>query len=170
MESGQELDHVAVLGRTIQWVFNRSRIGRKPGESQQGSATPQYIQLVVSASRGLMTMRQDEILSLALRELHELFPLSKKAKLVKSIVVKEAKATISLQPGLDSLRLGARTPFENLFLAGDWTATGWPPTMEGAVRSGYRAAELVAAAAGCPQRFLQPGLPTAPLVRLLKRL
>ncbi|MCH8266924.1 MAG: FAD-dependent oxidoreductase [Acidobacteria bacterium] len=169
-DPGQELDHVTVLGRTIQWIFNRSRIGRKPGESQQGSATPQYIQLVVSASRGLMTMRQDEILSMALRELHELFPRSRKAKLVKSIVVKEAKATVSLQPGLDSLRLGARTPFENFFLAGDWTATGWPPTMEGAVRSGYRAAELVTAAAGTPQHFLQPGLPTAPLVRLLKSL
>ncbi|MCZ6753302.1 MAG: FAD-dependent oxidoreductase, partial [Acidobacteria bacterium] len=106
----------------------------------------------------------------ALRELHELFPRSRKAELVKSIVVKEAKATVSLQPGLDSFRLGARTPFANFFLAGDWTATGWPPTMEGAVRSGYRAAELVTAAAGCPQQFLQPGLPTAPLVRLLKSL
>ncbi len=165
-----ELDHVTVLGRTIQWVFNRSRIGRKQGESQQGSATPQYIQLVVSASRGLLTMRQDEILSMALRELHELFPLSRKAELVKSIVVKEAKATVSLQPGLDPLRLGARTPFENFFLAGDWTATGWPPTMEGAVRSGYRAAELVTEAAGNPQRFMQPGLPTAPLARWLKSL
>ena len=161
-----DLDHVTVLGRTIQWIFNRSQIGGK----QEGSANSQYIQLVVSASRGLMTMRQDEILALALRELHELLPLSQKAKLLKHIVVKEAKATVSLQPGLDALRLGARTPFENFFLAGDWTATGWPPTMEGAVRSGYRAAELVTEAAGTPQRFLQPGLPTAPLVRWLKRL
>ena len=161
-----DIDHVTVLGRTIQWIFNRSQIGGK----QEDPANSQYIQLVVSASRGLMTMRQDEILALALRELHELLPLSQKAKLLKHIVVKEAKATVSLQPGLDALRLGARTPFENLFLAGDWTATGWPPTMEGAVRSGYRAAELVTEAAGTPQRFLQPGLPTAPLVRWLKRL
>ena len=161
-----DLDHVTVLGHTIQWIFNRSQIGGK----QEDQANSQYIQLVVSASRVLMTMRQDEILALALRELRELFPRSQKAELLKSIVVKEAKATVSLQPGLDALRLDARTPFENFFLAGDWTATGWPPTMEGAVRSGYRAAELVTEAAGNPQHFMQPDLPTAPLVRWLKRL
>jgi squalene-associated FAD-dependent desaturase len=167
-----ELEHAAIVGRTIQWVFNRSAIGiREPGAKKSGEASPapQYIQLVVSASRALIPLRRDEVLELSLRELGELFPRSREAKLLNAVVVKESKATLSLQPGLDPLRLGPETPFRNLYLAGDWTATGWPFTMEGAVRSGYRAAELVAEASGRPQHFLQPDLPVAPLVRLLGR-
>jgi zeta-carotene desaturase len=117
-----------------------------------------------------MTKWRDEILEIALRELKEIFPRAKQATLLKAVVVKEAKATLSPQPGFDSIRPGPTTPFGNLFLAGDWTAMGWPPTMEGAVRSGYRAAELVTQAAGHPQTFLQPDLPTDPLVRVLQRL
>lgn len=117
-----------------------------------------------------MTRWRDEILELSLRELKELFPRAREATVLKAVVVKESKATVSFQPGFDSIRPGPRTPFRNLFLAGDWTATGWPPTMEGAVRSGYRAAELVTEACGQPQKFLQPDLPADPLVRLLQRL
>jgi uncharacterized protein with NAD-binding domain and iron-sulfur cluster len=90
--------------------------------------------------------------------------------LLKAVVVKESKATLSPQPGIDSLRLGPQTPLSNLYLAGDWTATGWPFTMEGAVRSGYRAAELVTEAAGRAQTFLKPDLRPALLVRTLKGL
>ena len=173
------IDHTAVLGRTIQWVFNRSAIGAKansassqPVARQATMPVPpgsQYIQLVVSASRSLMTMRRDEIIERVLGELRELFPLSKDAQLLKAVVVKESESTLSFPPGSDALRPGPDTPFRNLFVAGDWTATGWPPTMEGAVRSGYRAAERVTAASGNPQTFLQSDLPTAPLVRLLAR-
>ena len=179
-----DLEHVALVGRTIQWVFNRSAMGKNQSRDSNGASTksqpptqslvkdptgPQYIQLVVSASRTFINMRRDEVLEIALRELGELFPKSKKAKLLNAVVVKESKATLSPRPGLDALRLGPKTPFRNLYLAGDWTATGWPFTMEGAVRSGYRAAELVTEAAGHAQPFLQPDLPTAPLVRLLAR-
>jgi squalene-associated FAD-dependent desaturase len=159
------LEHAAIVGRTIQWMFNRSAIG---GQAEKPSG-PQYMQLVISASRSLMNMRREELLELALRELRELFPKTGQATLLKAVVVRESKATLSPQPGIDALRLGARTPFANLFLAGDWTLTGWPFTMEGAVRSGYRAAELVTEAAGQARTFLQPDLPTAPLVRFLKR-
>lgn len=114
-------------------------------------------------------MRRDEIIERVLGELRELFPASQDAQLLKAVVVKESESTLSFPPGSDALRPGPDTPFRNLFVAGDWTATGWPPTMEGAVRSGYRAAERVTAASGNPQTFLQPDLPTAPLVRLLKR-
>lgn len=158
-------DHAAIVGRTIQWIFNHTAING-PGAGADGG---QYIQLVVSASRAFINMRRDEILELALRELGELFPKAKSATLLKSVVVKEAEATLSPVPGIDALRPGAETPYRNLFVAGDWTSTGWPFTMEGAVRSGYRAAELVTQAAGQPQKFLQPDLPTAPLVRLAGR-
>jgi len=157
------LQHAAIIGRTIQWVFNRSAIG---GQAGQASGT-QYIQLVVSASRALMGMRREELLELARKELGELFPRSRRAAVLRAVVVKESKATLSPQAGIDSLRLGPESPFQNLYLAGDWTSTGWPFTMEGAVRSGYRAAELVTDAAGHPRKFLKRDLPTAWLSRLL---
>jgi zeta-carotene desaturase len=70
-------------------------------------------------------------------------------------VVKEARATYSAVPGLESQRPDTRTIYPNLFLAGDWTNTGWPATMEGAVRSGYRAAEEVARSAGVKASFVK---------------
>ena len=159
-------DHAAIVGRTIQWMFNHTAISGLRAGTDGG----QYIQLVVSASRAFINMRREEILELTLRELGELFPKAKSATLLKSVVVKEAEATLSPVPGIDALRPGAQSPYRNLFVAGDWTSTGWPFTMEGAVRSGYRAAELVTQAAGRPRKFLQPDLPTAPLLRLLARL
>ncbi|MBI4480802.1 MAG: FAD-dependent oxidoreductase [Acidobacteria bacterium] len=160
-----EMEHLTVCGRTIQWIFNKSAFA-KAGEA---NANSQYIQLVISASRSLVMMKREEILELALRELGEILPQTKSATLQKAVVVKETKATFSFSPGTDSRRPGPETPFANLFLAGDWTQSGWPPTMEGAVRSGYRAAECVTQAAGQPQTFLVPDLPSGPLARLLTR-
>jgi len=74
-------------------------------------------------------------------------------------VVKEVAATFSPAPGCDRLRPGPRSPLANLFLAGDWTATGWPATMEGAVRSGYVAAETILEVDGRPQTLLRADLP-----------
>jgi zeta-carotene desaturase len=76
------------------------------------------------------------------------------ARLVKAHVVKEQRATFSAAPETESLRPESVSGIPNVFLAGDWTRTGWPATMEGAVRSGYRAAEAVARASGRPSRFL----------------
>lgn len=123
------LPHATLLDRTIQWMFNKSE-GR-------------YIQLVVSASRSLETMPRADVITLALRELAEFFPSVLEAKLEKSHVVKEIRATFSAAPGLESRRPLSRTSIPNLFLAGDWTRSGWPATMEGAVRSGYLAAEAI---------------------------
>jgi squalene-associated FAD-dependent desaturase len=123
------LPHATLLDRTIQWMFNKSE-GR-------------YIQLVVSASRSLETMPRADVIALALRELAEFFPAAREAKLEKSHVVKEIRATFSAAPGLESRRPLSRTSIPNLFLAGDWTRSGWPATMEGAVRSGYLAAEAI---------------------------
>ncbi|MBI3935252.1 MAG: FAD-dependent oxidoreductase [Acidobacteria bacterium] len=160
-----ELEHLTVCGRTIQWIFNKSALS---GNSDANEGT-QYIQLVVSASRQLVMMKRGEILELALHELGKILPRTKQATVRKAVVVKETKATFSFSPGTDDLRPGAETPFANLYLAGDWTQTGWPPTMEGAVRSGYRAAERVTEAAGNPQQFLVPDLASDPLASLLLR-
>ena len=124
-----QLPHATLLDRTIQWMFNKSG-GR-------------YVQLVVSASRSLETMPRAEVIALALRELVEFFPAVREAKLEKSHVVKEIRATFSAAPGLEQKRPLARTAIPNLYLAGDWTRSGWPATMEGAVRSGYLAAEAI---------------------------
>jgi len=137
-----EVPHATLLDRTVQWAFNK-------GEGR-------YVQLVVSASRGLLAMSREAIIETALAELAEFFPTARGARLVKAHVVKEVRATFSARPGLEALRPPARTAIPNLFLAGDWTRTGWPATMEGAVRSGYLAAEAVTAAAGRPAQFLIP--------------
>lgn len=138
------LPHAALLDRTIQWFFNKDR-GR-------------YLQVVVSASRDLLPLSRREVIDLAVRELCDFLPEAGAARLEKAHVVKEVRATFSAVPGLERLRPGAQTGLSNLVLAGDWTKTGWPATMEGAVRSGYRAAEAVTAAAGRAVRFLLPDL------------
>jgi uncharacterized protein with NAD-binding domain and iron-sulfur cluster len=103
---------------------------------------------------------------LALSEVREFFPAARAASLVKSTVIKEVNATYSPRPGIDALRPGAVTEWPRVFLAGDWTATGWPATMEGAVRSGYLAAEALARAAGRTAAYISPDLPATGLMRI----
>ena len=131
------LPHGTLLDRTIQWFFNK-REGR-------------YLQIVVSASRSLLSMPRQEVIELAVRELGEFLPETRRARIEKAHVVKEARATWSAKPGLEATRPGPRTRIEGLYLAGDWIRTGWPATMEGAVRGGYLAAEAVSG-----NRFLAP--------------
>ncbi len=101
---------------------------------------------------------------MAVNEVQEFFPEARAAKLVKSTVIKEVNATYSARPGIDRYRPKTATVWPRVFLAGDWTATGWPATMEGAVRSGYLAAEALVGAAG--GTFLVPDLPAAGLMRI----
>jgi zeta-carotene desaturase len=101
-------------------------------------------------------MSKSEIAALAHRELGDFFPAAREARMERAHVVKEVRATYSAVPGLEAERPRAETRHPNVFLAGDWTASGWPATMEGAVRSGYLAAEAVARAAGRAERFLLP--------------
>ena len=155
-----DLDHAALLDTTIQWMFHKSRI--RGYAAEKGS----YVELVIAASRTQLKMERAEILAQALDELAMFFPETKEAKLLKSGILKEARATFSVLPGLDKLRPGAKSPWPGIYLAGDWTATGWPATMEGAARSGYLAAEAVAADRGEARRFLMPDLPPSGLMRL----
>jgi squalene-associated FAD-dependent desaturase len=162
-----DLDHAVLLDRTIQWMFHKSRL--QPGRRQSADESPQgsYIELVVSSSKTLIDKSRAEIVELALGELREFFPGARAASLVKSTVIKELNATYSPRPGIDDYRPAASTAWPRIFLAGDWTATGWPATMEGAVRSGYLAAEALARASGRKDlRFVSPDLPPTGFMRL----
>jgi zeta-carotene desaturase len=115
-----------------------------------------YLQLVVSASRSLVPLDRNDILQLAVRELADFFPAVKLAKVERFHVVKEIRATFSATPGL--VRPPVKTEYPNIFRAGDWADSGWPATMEGAVRSVYLAAEAVTKAAGAPRSFVVPDI------------
>jgi zeta-carotene desaturase len=138
------LPHATLLDRTMQWMFNKD--GGK------------YLLLVVSASRDLTPLSREEIVDIAIGDLRLYFPRVRDANLVKAHVIKEQRATFAAAPGTERLRPTTDSGIANLYLAGDWTRTGWPATMEGAVRSGYMAAEWVAQAAGTPAKFLLPDL------------
>ena len=177
-----DLDHAVLLDRTIQWMFHKSRLLGRDREGhdlsraenariRNGASAPEgqasYIELVVSASKSLIDKSRSEIVDLALKEVREFFPAARTANLVKSTVIKEVRATYSPRPGIDAFRPQPSTAWPKVFLAGDWTATGWPATMESAVRSGYLAAEALTRAAGTKDKmFLSPDLPASGLMRL----
>lgn len=132
----------------------------------QLNKTGSYVELVISCSKSLIDKSRQQIIDLALEELREFFPAACESKLVKATVVKELNATFSPVPGIDAHRPNSQSPWNRIFLAGDWTATGWPATMEGAVRSGYLAAEALVRFAGSEGWFLVPDLPSGGLMRI----
>jgi zeta-carotene desaturase len=130
-------DFVALLDSRVQWVFNRSKIF---GAS---SASGQCLALTVSGADGLIDKDARELVALAVEDLRRVFPRVGTATVVHSVVLKERRATFSQRPDIEPLRPYSRTSLENLFLAGDWTNTGYPATIEGAVMSGRKAAAHV---------------------------
>jgi len=142
--SVMDLPHAALVESRVHWVFNK--------------AGGRHLLGVVSASRGLVEMSREAVISLGRREVEDYFPAARAARLERAHVIKELRATFSARPGLEAHRPVAETRIRGLYLAGDWTRTGWPATMEGAVRSGYLAAEATTRAAGTPRRFLVPDL------------
>jgi squalene-associated FAD-dependent desaturase len=165
-----DLDHAVLLDRTIQWMFHKSKLLRPETSVQQKEQEGCHIELVVSASKTLLDKSKPEIVDLALTELREFFPGARGANLLKSAVIKEVHATYSPRPGIDALRPATQTAWPKVFLAGDWVATGWPATMESAVRSGYKAAECVVSALGMDVCFRVPDLPAAGLMGLADRI
>lgn len=155
------LPHAALMDRTIQWMYQKSKLQ----QNREGPGS--YLELVVSASKSLVQKSREEILDLALRELAEFFPAAKDAKVEKAAVIKEVYAAYAILPGLDEFRPAASTGWPRVFLAGDWTATGWPATMEGAVRSGYLAAEALTGSLGQRQECIVADMPAQGLMKLL---
>ncbi len=136
------LDFVGLRGTTFQWLFNKNKI---LAESALGASDPKLflVSLVLSGAHAHLQRTREDLAGTALRELGEVFPEARAAHLVRSLVIKEPWATFSPAPGVEALRPACRTPLQGFYLAGDWTATGLPATIEGAVESGYTAADAV---------------------------
>jgi squalene-associated FAD-dependent desaturase len=149
------LHHAALLDTTYEWIFNKTRI--RNADAAQGS----YVELVKGSANAILNLGREELIERALTELKLFFPALASCRLVKSAVLKEARATFSATPGLDAYRPGARTAWPGLFVAGDWTRTDWPSTMESAARSGYLAAEAI-----CGEKVLQPDIAASGLMQL----
>ena len=133
-----EEDFIAALDSPIQWVFNRSRIQGEKG------LPGQYVCVSLSGAWEFVDQPKDELRELFTEEMRRLFPLARDAVVKKCLVIKQPEATFRCVPGVASHRPSQTTPIPNLFLAGEWTDTDWPSTMEGAVRSGVSAAEALA--------------------------
>ena len=127
-------EFIGLRGATVQWLFNKSAAQ---------SIGPYLVSLVISGARKEIRCEKTELIGTALRELRELFPAAREAKLLRTLVIKERFAPFPPRAVTESLRPPAVTPVRGLFLAGDWTNTGLPATIEGAVRSGYTAADAV---------------------------
>jgi len=158
-----------LVGRTGQWVFRR---GRKKTRADRRPETPEsghYLQVVISASHELIGRPHEELVRRVRAELAAIWPAARRAKLLRWRVITHREAVFSVRPGIERLRPPQQTPIANLVLAGDWTATGWPATMEGAVRSGYLAAEAILGHRDPAnrERLLAPDLPRTRLTRWL---
>ena len=133
-----EQDFVALVDSPLQWVFNKTAI-MGANASDQG----QYVTVSLSAAFDYVNQPKQAVQQMCTEAMKEAFPKAKSARVTRALVVKQEKATFRCLPGSDRFRPTAQTPIDNLFLAGDWTGTGWPSTMEGAVRSGVHAAQAL---------------------------
>ncbi|MCY4625112.1 MAG: hydroxysqualene dehydroxylase HpnE [Chloroflexi bacterium] len=129
---------LAVLDSPLQWVFNRSHIEGLPGPGQ-------HLCISVSGAWEHAGKGRDALREVFLGEMACVFPAAADAVVERFMVVRQPNATFRCTPGTQSLRPGQSTPIDGLTLAGDWTQTGWPATMESAVRSGLLAAEAIGA-------------------------
>lgn len=155
------LPHAVFVEGLVQWVFNRTALSEQPPTDETGW----YVQVVISASRELLGQDSDAIRDQVLAELSVAFPETRVARLIRSRQVTEHRAVFSPLPGSQAHRPPQQSPLPNLQLAGDYTQTGWPATMEGAVRSGFLAAENILRRRGRPATLLRPDLPVARLSR-----
>jgi len=131
------LPHVMTLDGPLDWVFNKGFV------SLSDNISCQYLQVVISAAGNWVDHPSSQIVAMVRQELTRSLPVLARKKLAYSRVIKEKRATFALKTGIDQYRPDTNGEISNLFIAGDWTDTGWPATMEGAVRSGYRAGEMI---------------------------
>ena len=173
-----DLPHAVFVGRLSQWIFQRpapagsTQVQNPEAGSEPAAITERahYYQVVISASRMLAGHTSEETIAEVIRELGEVWPQAQRAQLLHARLITEHKAVFSVTPGSNRFRPPQQTPVANLQLAGDWTHTGWPATMESAVRSGYLAAENVLTRLGRPEPILVPDLPVSLLSKLLLKL
>lgn len=156
--------HLVPVGRNVQWLFVH-----QSEQATFASEKVQYVQAVISAARELAELGNENVFEIVYDEVKQILPDCAKAQLLHHRVVTERSATYSVVPGVDAWRPAQQTPIANLWLAGDYTQTGWPATMEGAVKSGYHAAEKILASRGIPAQFVQGPLPLSRLTGLVLR-
>lgn len=162
--------NMALPGRAVHWLFAHDAPRDTPRDADRGPPFAQRLEAVVSAADGWLGLSEEEITSRVLSDVSWAIPGVTHDDLAWSRPVLEKRATFASSPGIDAIR--PRTSVEagdlkggiaNLFLAGEWTDTGWPSTMEGAARSGFAAAAAVGGGAG-----VADGLPAATLVRVMR--
>ncbi len=127
------LPHAALVGRTSQWIFQRLQSGYES----------HYYQIVISASDRLANLPRDRLLEQVLTDLRSVWPGAQSARLLQHRIVTERDAVFSVAPESLAGRLRSSTDVDNVYLAGDWTGSPWPATMEGAIFSGYGAARML---------------------------
>ncbi len=129
------LPFAAAVDSPVQWVFDKTR--------QAGLRSGQYLAVSLSAADSFVDRPAAALRELFGPALEQLFPAAAGAVITDFFVTRERHATFRQEPGSGALRPGARTAVPGLTLAGAWTDTGWPDTMEGAVRSGHLAAQAL---------------------------
>lgn len=160
-----DIPHAVLIGRLSQWVFRRTAPANSPPIPR--NSHPECLQVVISASRNVAGRSQVSLIEEVVEELASVWPAVRDVELTSARVITEHRAVFSPQPSVEALRPRQQSPVENLQLAGDWTNTGWPATMEGAVKSGFLAAENILRRLGTPARLVQPGLTPSWLSRWL---
>ena len=149
--------HAILVKRMCQWIFPKERADRASNEN--------YYQIVISSSRDFKLRDANEIAAAIKQDLKDIFPGIHKAKLLSVKVVTDPKSVFSLTPDSFPKRLKTNHfAAQNLWLAGDWTDTDWPATMEGAVHSGYSAAAALASKVGVDVKLPVADLPRGNLI------
>lgn len=157
-----EAPHAVLAGRLSQWIF-------RPSFREREAANGFYYQVVISGARELAERPRQETIDRIVVELRAAFPSAVEARLLQWRLVNDPQAVPAPAPGQLAKRPYQTTAVDNFFLAGDWTDTGWPPTMEGAVRSGRLAAEALLARFGVRKRLVTPDLPAGRIARWFTR-
>ncbi len=134
-----EFGFVGLVQGRVHWLFNKDLIFKRSGKDDH------LVSCVISAAHQYRSATREELVAMAMEDLARFLPDICRAKLLHSVVVKEQHATFCATVEAEERRPDFRTPIANLLLAGDWTNTGLPATIEGAVLSGHRCAELVCA-------------------------
>ncbi|MEM8732714.1 MAG: hydroxysqualene dehydroxylase HpnE [Planctomycetota bacterium] len=156
-----ETQHATIVNRLCQWVFPKPSVGARAEvntewasitqnetavtqanlQKNEPNASATYYQIVISASRDLSEFKKHDLAKAIHDDLGKVFPRAKDAKLLRCEPVTDPNSVFSVRSGSAALRPNQQTEIPGLWLAGDWTQTGWPATMEGAILSGFRAAD-----------------------------
>jgi len=158
------LPHLVLVDAGVHWLFNKGT----------GTDGLQHIHAVISAADDWMALSEQQITGKVVADLHRALPGSAGIQPIQARCIKEKRATFAATPGADALRpTAAPAPahgpaIDNLYLAGDWCDTGWPATMEGAVRSGYAAAAAICRKDGVETPGVVDDVPAGWLARLLR--